>query len=610
MTAGKVALELAEEQIAEAIREGYPVLNLSPLTINQWETSSAGSYPGDPRFADLDRIPASLAGAGDLQEIRFNGTKVTELGPLGSLIGLQRLHLDNTAVEDLSPLEACRSLEVLRFCDTRVSDLSPLAGLMQLSEILAHDTPVAELAPLAGLTALSTLGISRTGVSDLTPIREHVGIRSLHFGETTVSDLSPLIGLTELYSLSLNDTDVSDLAPIANSKEIQYLSLGGTNISDVAAVAAMPDLVDLDIRNTPVADLGFLSSTPGLRSLSFDGSQVRDISPLAKLEWLERIALNNTPVDDIAAIAGKHKLTELDLSETQVVDLGPVAKLEQLTRLKLDNAPVSNLSPIAELPQLAVLSLDGTRVKDLGPLSRLKPLQLVSFSRTPAVEADSRLAEIDAILDSFQKIEALRSWLRERYPSSDEPALGSPVDTNDAAVGDLAGLNETNFTDSRFVEAYGFTRDENEHVRRVLGTLSGENRAAFLTLYITRALQVVDNYSLNHHNHSDMEYLESLEPGIQERFWREQDSLTQAIINVFGPFDDDDIDTLLPLARLQHNPLNDFYRDYFGYFHQALVEQALLAIGTLKATRALMRPQESAGLECFPSQSGYRMSNQ
>jgi Leucine-rich repeat (LRR) protein len=329
-------------------------------------------------FAALDTLPPELASLTVLQTLGLKGTQVSDLTPLADLTALQSIWLDHTLVSDLTPLATLTGLKRLYAFGTQVRDLAPLAALTAMESLYLHRTQVRDLAPLAALTALQNLRLSLTAVSDLGPLAAMAEMQTLWLERTQVSDLAPLAALTALQTLWLSDTQVKDLAPLTALTTLKDLYLDGTLVSDLAPLAQLT----------------------ALRTLWLSGTQVSSIAPLTTLTTLHQLLLDRT----------------------QVSDLGPLAALRGLDSLDLDGSLVGDLRPLTGLEMLGAALNERTGV---------------SYSATPAIQRDARLAALSQVKIDEQRTRETLAYLRslppwpepytpEAPPGSDPP----PPDTD------------------------------------------------------------------------------------------------------------------------------------------------------------------------------------
>lgn len=133
---------------------------------------------------------------GVVTELRFVTKNVTDISPVGAMVGLKRLNCAGSVdgkgkLSDLSPLKDMK-LTVLICSGTDVSDLSPLKA-MRLAGLSCNNTKVSDLSPLKDVK-ITWLNCAATNVSDLSPLK-YMKLTFLDCKNTKVSDLSPLKGM-------------------------------------------------------------------------------------------------------------------------------------------------------------------------------------------------------------------------------------------------------------------------------------------------------------------------------------------------------------------------------------------------------------------------------
>ncbi len=87
-------------------------------------------------------------------DLRLDGSKVTNLIPLSSLIKLEHLHLDNNQISDISPLASLTNLKTLQLNHNQISNISPLVALTNLSRLDLENNQISDISPLIALTNL------------------------------------------------------------------------------------------------------------------------------------------------------------------------------------------------------------------------------------------------------------------------------------------------------------------------------------------------------------------------------------------------------------------------------------------------------------------------
>ena len=262
----------------------------------------------------------------DLWGLDLNDNAITDIEPLGNLVGLVQLNLDGNAVSDLGPLANLSELEGLRLNDNAVSDLGPLANLVELERLYLDDNSVSDLSPLEDLVELENLRLNHNAVSDLGPLANLVQLKWLYLDDNSVSDLSPLEALVELENLRLNHNAVSDLGPLVDLVELKWLHLDDNSVSDLGPLEGLVELEDLRLNHNAVSDLGPIANLVELEGLYLDDNAVADLAPLEDLVGLRRLTLEGNRVSDLSPLAGMTRINWLNLPSNAIVDIGPIVK--------------------------------------------------------------------------------------------------------------------------------------------------------------------------------------------------------------------------------------------------------------------------------------------
>jgi internalin A len=287
---------------------------------------------------------------GQVTELAFNSTYVTNLTPVAALTRLQKLECagrgERRILSDLSPLQGL-PLTSLDCSQSAVADLAPLKA-MPLTSLKCGWSKASDLSPLADLP-LKTLGVEGSQVSDLAALRG-LPLTELNCAFTKVTDLAPLRGLP-LTSLDCRHTEVSDLA----------------------GLSGLP-VTRLDCSATKVADLTPLQNTP-LTSLTCAFTPVRDLSPLSGLK-LSSLDARDSRIENLAPLKGM-PLTRLLISYTAVRDLSPLQGCTTLSSLECYRTGITDLSPLRQTG-LRDLNCDFDPRRDTEILADVKSLQRIN----------------------------------------------------------------------------------------------------------------------------------------------------------------------------------------------------------------------------------------
>ncbi len=175
--------------------------------------------------------------------------RLSDIGLLGELSGLENLELRDNRIEDIAPLSRLHNLQILDLRENNFTDLAPLAELKRLRELNLRDNDLNDLTPLAALTELTYLNI--------------------HSNKNAAS-LEPLAGLTKLEELIMANVPVGGrLAVIADMSELRRLNIRNCGIVDTAVLGdlmaggALQDCTErgieavVDIRLNPLPEEGF-----------------------------------------------------------------------------------------------------------------------------------------------------------------------------------------------------------------------------------------------------------------------------------------------------------------------------------------------------------------
>ncbi len=162
----------------------------------------------------------------DLRELEIAPEyPIISVGPLTSLMWLERLTINNQGV----------------------SDLRPLANKAFLVELNAQNNPISSLLPIESSTLLELINIENTQVGDLAPLSKMNNLVTLNASGTPVKSLKPLSGLQKLENLFVNNTNVRSISPVENIPALKQLKVYNTKVKKRAVESLQQKRLDLNI---------------------------------------------------------------------------------------------------------------------------------------------------------------------------------------------------------------------------------------------------------------------------------------------------------------------------------------------------------------------------
>ncbi|MFC0216701.1 leucine-rich repeat domain-containing protein [Paenibacillus chartarius] len=175
-------------------------------------------------------------------ELKFN--EITDFTPISNLTSLEKLDIGfNKNLTVFPSLPKLGNLSQLDFEGSQISDISNLKDLPNLSYLSISDNPISDFSPISRLSKLKTLMASNVKMTDLSPIAgatslENLYLRSTPYGNNMnqISDLSPLKSLKNLSILDVSFNNVSDLSIIEHLPRISRMNLEYNQITDVTLV--------------------------------------------------------------------------------------------------------------------------------------------------------------------------------------------------------------------------------------------------------------------------------------------------------------------------------------------------------------------------------------
>ena len=168
-------------------------------------------------------------------------------------------HVAEYTPTDLSPLASLTGLERLELNVNRIEDLSPLAALVNLKSLVLWVEGDVDLSPLVSCGAMTSLALGGRGTMDLAPLRECVSLSNLR---------------VDVYDSQWNSPD---LAALSGAPALETLSVGASNGLSELANVPLTRLVDLNDSGDILKSLPLLDT---LTDVEFSDEHLDDISAL------------------------------------------------------------------------------------------------------------------------------------------------------------------------------------------------------------------------------------------------------------------------------------------------------------------------------------------
>ena len=174
---------------------------------------------------------------------------------------------DNPKVTDLSPLSSLTGLEKITFHNCNVKDISFTANMKNLSVIGAENNGITDISALKGHKKLTEVWLQSNSIKDISALKDSTNIESIDIKYSPVTDLSALSGMKKLAHLNLYNCSVSSLAPLKKCTTIEYINLDNNNVSDLTPLAKCKGLRELHAANNALN--GNVKALKGLTILDY-----------------------------------------------------------------------------------------------------------------------------------------------------------------------------------------------------------------------------------------------------------------------------------------------------------------------------------------------------
>ena len=191
----------------------------------------------------------------DIKQMKYL-TKLTEI-----------IMSDNPKVTDLSPLSSLTGLEKITFHNCNVKDISFTANMKNLSVIGAENNGITDISALAGHKKLKEVWLQSNNIKDISALKDSTNIESIDIKYSPVTDLSALSEMKKLAHLNLYNCSVNSLAPLKKCTTIEYINLDNNNVSDLTPLANCKGLRELHAANNALN--GNVKALKGITILEF-----------------------------------------------------------------------------------------------------------------------------------------------------------------------------------------------------------------------------------------------------------------------------------------------------------------------------------------------------
>lgn len=177
--------------------------------------------------------------------IMSDNPKVTDLSPLSSLTGLEKITFHNCNVKDISFTVKMKNLTTIGGENNGISDISALSGHTKLSDVWLHNNNIKDISPLKDSTEMINICFSNNPVSDLSALSGMKKLKQINFIDCKVKSLNALKKCTTIELAYLSNNQISDLTPLANCKNLKELYAKNNALN--GNVKALKGLTILDV---------------------------------------------------------------------------------------------------------------------------------------------------------------------------------------------------------------------------------------------------------------------------------------------------------------------------------------------------------------------------
>ncbi len=191
----------------------------------------------------------------DIKQMKYL-TKLTEI-----------IMSDNPKVTDLSPLSSLTGLEKITFHNCNVKDISFTANMKNLSVIGAENNGITDISALKGHKKITDVWLQYNNVKDISPLKDSTEMVNICFTNNLVSDISALSGMKKLVQINFTGCKVKSLDALKNCTTIELAYLGENQISDLTPLAKCKGLRELYASNNALN--GNVKALKGLTILDY-----------------------------------------------------------------------------------------------------------------------------------------------------------------------------------------------------------------------------------------------------------------------------------------------------------------------------------------------------
>jgi internalin A len=206
-------------------------------------------------------------------------------------------------IVSLEGIQCLSSLQELYLYEHHgISDISPLSTLTGLEKVRLANNYIVDISPLSKSTLITELDISENEIVSVSPLTDLVNLEKLNISFNQITDVSSLEGMTVLQILDMSTNDIGNYGPLSGLGSLIELYANGASNGhgDISSLSSLTTLEILELRYNNITSLVPLNNLVLLNHLDLSSNEINDVSPLvdnqgiSESDWVD---IYDNPID-------------------------------------------------------------------------------------------------------------------------------------------------------------------------------------------------------------------------------------------------------------------------------------------------------------------------
>lgn len=231
-------------------------------------------------FTDLTLLNCSL-----LRKADISGTGVTDLSPLkeGELL---QIDFSDTKVSDVTVLGDISGLKIIDGSNSLVEDITPLASLQGLKEMYFNNCQIQSITEKMLSLEMEKIGLANNGLQDCSGLEYFTVLQEVDLAGNMLSEtefLSKNTATLVQLDISDNPLDEDAIAFLEYCLNLEKLYMNKLHLTNLDFVRNMKKLKTLYAQDCGITDISALSGASALENVYLAFNQISDLRGLSNL---------------------------------------------------------------------------------------------------------------------------------------------------------------------------------------------------------------------------------------------------------------------------------------------------------------------------------------